>query len=167
MIIPELTSTDAESISAWSALVQAIVVVVAAVYALIQLREARNSRRASIALHLIESLNIDDAIKRRHKLYKSIAKRIPNTRPKDDLILGRISNEFSSIGFLLKHKLIDGPLVITLYFAATIRCWELMAPWVEKQRFARSDAYYAEGFEYLYHATLDYQRLYRPEPQVS
>ena len=147
--------------------VQAIVVVVAAIYAYRQVREAQASRRSSVALHVFEGLNQDEAIHRRYELYKSIAPRIRSTRKKDDILLGRITNDFNATGFLLKHGLIDDELVITLYYAATIRCWEIMRPWIERQRVQRGDEYYAEGFEYLYEQTVVYRSRHRSRFNVG
>jgi len=144
-----------------STLVQAIVVIIAAVYALIQIREARSARRATVALHLFDQLNLEAAITRRRRLYAKFARRMSRLSPSEDREIGRIANEFTQLGFLVREGLVDERLAITLYYGAILRCGEILMPWVRQQRRAREDEFYADDFEDLYLRTLEFKRKYR------
>jgi hypothetical protein len=146
--------------------VQAVVVVVAAVYAYGQVRESRATRRADITLQLLARLNDQSVTLRKRRLYRVVAKRINRPRESDKRLLSQIANEYHAIGYVLKLGLIDREVILGIHYAAVCRAWKAMEPWVMSQR-AERGTLYGEYFEYLRDEAKEYMRLTRPDEYAS
>lgn len=165
---PDSNLWDFETLTAWSPVigaaagaVQALVVVVAAVYAYRQVRESRDTRRADITLKLLERLNDEKSTMRRRRMFQVVAKRIRRPRERDERLLSQVANEYHAIGYVLKLGLIDRHVILGLHYAAVCRAWRVMEPWILEQRRVRGTLY-AEYFEYLRNEAKEYMRESRP-----
>lgn len=147
--------------------IQAIVVIIAAIFAFYQVREANRARRDAVALALIERLNDVEAAQRRRRVYSLKPKQVlcPSEQQLSDM--GQVANEFHALGFLLKQGVVDERTVLGLYYGAATRGWAVLSPWIMKQR-AKRGTLYAEYFEYLKDRAAIYIKEDRPgeSPQV-
>jgi hypothetical protein len=135
-------------VGAAAAAVQGIAVVIALIYAFRQIRESTHSRRATIALYLLDRLSDQDRMLRRRRLYRKIARRIEQPSEKDERLLSQISNEYEAIGFIVSQGLVDEGLVLALHYGSVTRAWNVMKPWIVTQRKNRGTVY-ARFFENL------------------
>lgn len=146
--------------------IQTVIMAVAAVFALRQLKQAETTRRSQIGFHFVNRLNDVAARKRRYEVYGKICKKKPTRlSTKDEETLGLVANEFHSLGYMVSCGLVDKDLVLGLYYGTVARLWRAMLPWIEIQRNKRGTRY-AEYFEYLAVLSEEYIQLSRPAETV-
>lgn len=147
---------------------QTIIMTLATIYALKQLKESETTRRSQIGFYFVSRLNDATARKRRYEVYGRICrKKITKLSKKDEEILGLVANEFHSLGYMVNCELVDKDLVLGLYYGTVARLWKAMVPWITIQREKRGTKY-AEYFEYLAILSEEYIELKRPteSPQL-
>ena len=156
---------DWTAISGITALVQAVVVIIALVYGALQLRESAKSRSLSIFLPLYEELNSPKSVALRKKLYTETGGDPTLYTDEQEELINNIVNQLDFLGFLTQNKLIDFKLVAPLYYGTVIRCWEKASPYVLHQRDLRKTrfAYY---FEFLYLKCKRYVRVHKSDEQI-
>jgi hypothetical protein len=148
-------------VGAAAAVIQAVVVVIAAIYALGQVRESKKSRSADIALHLFERLHNRSASERRRTLYQEIPAAYPTLTYEQDRIVQDVISDFYMVGYLVEEKLLDFELVAGLYYGSVIRTWQVTEQYIMHERSRRGTAY-AHYFESLYRRCREYQLARRP-----
>lgn len=139
-----------------AATIQALVVVVAAIYAYRQVGEAKSSRMTTAAIYLAKQVNNQDSALRRRRLFWHIAERIHDPNEEEKLILGVIANEYHSLGYLVKRDILDSETVMGLQAIAVVRAWNAMEPWIIAERAKRPN--YADHFEDLKNMATEYCR---------
>lgn len=156
---------DWTAISGIAAIVQAIVVIIALVYAILQLKEASKARSLSVFLPLFEELNSPESVAQRKKLYTQIGSDPALYTDEQEELINNIVNQLDFLGFLTQNKLINFKLAAPLYYGTVIRCWEKSSAYVLHQRELRKTkfAYY---FEFLYVKCKRYARIYKPDEQI-
>jgi hypothetical protein len=137
------------------------VVVIAAIYALGQVRESKKSRSADIALHLFERLHNRNASERRRALYQEIPAAYPALSEEQDRIVQDVISDFYMVGYLVEEKLLDFEIIAGLYYGSVIRAWQVTEPYIMRERQRRGTAY-AHYFESLYHRCQAYRSAQRP-----
>lgn len=142
------TSLTWEAVTAIATVAQAIVVIVAAIFAYYQVREANRTRRDAVALALIERLNDAEAGRRRRRIYAMSAKQVLRPSERELADMSQVANEFHALGFLLKRGVVDEATVLGLHYGAVTRAWSVLSPWIMEQR-KRRGTLYAEYFEHL------------------
>jgi hypothetical protein len=160
------TAADtAQIVAAVAAVIQTVIVAVAAAYGLVQLSEAKRSRRMSAVMPIFERLHDAEATERRRLLYQEIAPAFPNLSPAQESIIQEVISDFHFVGYLVEKRLIEFHLVADLYYGTVVRCWQACEPYVQRDR-QRRGTRYAAYFESFYYRCLEYGRIYKAAEPV-
>jgi hypothetical protein len=127
--------------------VQAVLLVVAAYFAVGQVSEASKARKLAIIMPLRYEIDSLDARRNRHALFNDLPEDLTSLTPEQDEIVDRVVVEYDNLGRLIRAKLIDFDLLAQFYSQSTERCWRKVEPWIGKERARRGNDLYANGFE--------------------
>jgi hypothetical protein len=127
--------------------VQAALLIVAAYFAVSQVREASRARKLAVLMPLRYEIDSLDARRNRHALFNDLPDDLTSLAPEEDEIVDRVVVEYDNLGMLIRVGLIDVDLLAQLYSPSTERCWRRVESWVGKERARRGHGLYANGFE--------------------
>jgi len=145
-------------ITAFAALIQAIVVLVAVWPAYKQLREAVKVRSLEAFKTIAE--DIQNSAAERRLIYSELAE-LPNMLEKDKKnFISQMKQDFKSnivnvcvtfdkMGVLVKHGLIPKDVAFSIYFDVVIRIWHLVEPFIKQEREKRKSDIWMMYFEEL------------------
>jgi uncharacterized protein DUF4760 len=151
---------DWVAITGVATLIQAIVVVIAVIYGIRQVKEAQRARAIAAFLPLFQALNSPESSALRRKLYTEIPNDRSQLTEEQENIVNGIVNQLDFLGFLTENGLLEFDLVAALYYGTIIRCWDHAYPYVEKQRELRK-THFAYYFEALNRRCLTYISSHR------
>lgn len=147
-----------EGLAATASAVQAIVVVIAAVYAFMQVRESRRSSDLASLTHLYAQIDSDSAREDRRRLHNELPSDLTKELTADQYaLLYRVVGTFNFLGDLIANNLIDFELVACSHARPISRNWQRLEPWVRQQR--EHEAKFAAAFELLGAKCLGWDRL--------
>ena len=125
------------------------------VFAVWQIREARRSTNAQVAVGLFEDLRNAETVKKLRSIYNLESddfKCLPSDKKEEiDYVLDR----FDMLGALTHNKIIDKKLAVETYAGPpALRCWYKLCHYVRKEQERRG--YYVENYESFVRICLDY-----------
>jgi Domain of unknown function (DUF4760) len=149
-----------------AALLQVLVLIIAALFAKHQISEMKSARSAAIYLSLYEEINSPEAVERRRIVYSSThnhsVEDIPETVRKD---INNLINQLDFLGFMVESDLVSLDLIAPFYYGTVIRCWDATREFVMSERLKRSTMF-AEYFEKLFVHCKNYVARERPSEHV-
>jgi hypothetical protein len=124
-------------------------------FAIWQIREARRSTNAEVAVDLFEDLRNAETVEKLRSIYDLESddfKCLPSDKKKEiDYVLDR----FEMLGALTLNKIIDKKLAIETYAGPpALRCWYKLCHYVREEQETRG--YYVENYELFVRLCLDY-----------
>lgn len=144
-------------LAAVSAAVQAAVVVMAAVYALLQVRESRRSSDLASLTHLYAQIDSDSAREDRRRLHNELPADLTGVLSAEQYaLLYRVVGIFNFLGDLIAKKLLSFDLIADSHARPISRNWQRLEPWIRQQR--QHEANFAAAFEGLGSRCADWDR---------
>ncbi len=163
-----------EVITAISAAVQAIAVVVAIIYAGRELRSAANDRHLDVIFKLYEAFNAPQARAARYHIFNDLPSK-PGSLSREDYVVARDTwNLMDQIGIVAHHNLASRELILELYSLQVVRLWNRLEPHILYYRAQRGN--FAVYFEELAKLSREYRKkrfgeneakIYRGKPAPS
>jgi len=141
---------DWNMISAISTAFMAFVVLIAAILAVLQLREISRSRAVSAFMELSRFLQREEIRKARGILIN-----IPKDRNLEDWSVEereaaeKASHTYDVAGIMVFKKLIEEDLIVNEWRDSIIKCWEAAEPMIMEYRKGRGEDFW-DAFEMLY-----------------
>lgn len=150
------------AISAIAACIQTIILIAAAYYGLNQVKEARRARLLAMLMPIRYELDGAESRKNRYALFNELPADLSSLTREQDLVVDRVVVEYDNLGKLMRLGLVDFEVLATLYSLSTERCWNRIAPWVEKERARRGGGLYAEPFQEFAERCIEYNSRTHP-----
>lgn len=136
------------AIAAIAATAQAVVVIVAAGYALAQVRESERSRKLSTLVEISARFNTDSAREDRRRIHNEFpADLTERLTPEQYATIYRTVESFTFVGDLVAQGLLSFSLIAETHARPISRNWQRLKPWVLKQR--DRDPLFCASFERL------------------
>ena len=138
---------DWATLASFATVVQGIIVVIAAIYAYSQVREATRSRDLQATIELFELLGADDIKEIRRRL-STLSTKPEELSDEQWFEIEKVSNSYNRAGLLVAHGLLDEDILQDLFAETILLSWEKFSPYIQyerKRRFGR----YQNYFEYL------------------
>lgn len=132
-------------------LVQGVVVVIAAILALRQLRESSRARVSSLLLEIFQIIHSDQCAEDRRIALSSSA-----SSSEGRAATRRVVELWEWIGLLVRKGMLPPELVLDMYSDLIISTWRAARPLILEVRSASSN--YAEHLEYLFGLATDFRR---------
>lgn len=131
----------AEWITALAAVASTVIVTMAAVAGLVQLREMTKQRRLEVFMHLADQISGDDARGVRQQVYDRVAY-APMPPTSDDLFVADAAlSSLDRLWILTHEKMLDRDTVLQYYGEMICRLWIALRPLVEFERTRRGPWY--------------------------
>jgi hypothetical protein len=167
LIHAQASPTKGASVDGWEGIAtavataaQAIIVGIAAIFALRQVWQARQARLASTLVSIRNDIDSPESRENRYELFHNLPDDLtsPLTK-KQTKVVDRVVVEYEFIGALVfVNKLIDFKVIARLYAPSTERSWHRVKPWIESQRDLRNDERYATNFQKLAEESIEFNR---------
>lgn len=142
----------------WIALTEAMATVVLAggvFFAVRQIREAKRSTNAQIAVDLFEDLRNAETVRKLRSIYGLDARDFKYLPSRQKLEIDYVLDRFDMLGALTLNKIIDKKLAIETYAGTpALRCWYKLWHYVRKEQERRG--YFDENYESFVRLCLDY-----------
>jgi len=142
--------------------VQTVLLLIAAFFAVGQVREASQARKLAILMPLRYEIDSLAARRNRQALFNDLPDDLTSLSPEQEEIVDRVVVEYDNLGQLLRARLIDFALLAQFYSPSTERCWRKVEPWIEKERTRRGNHLYANAFEAFARRCIDYNATLIP-----
>lgn len=153
-------------IVAISAAVQTIVVVIALLYAIAQLRESARARTTEAMKQVFEALSSPEARYERKLVYQSMGANLNEMPDKQLQPLWNVAISFNNVGLLIKRGFLPAEVVYGIYGDAAVRCWKVLKPLIEYERKRRGEQdtspYYLKYFDELANNSEKYFKKHYP-----
>ncbi len=144
-----MTTNDWAAVGALAAAVQTLILIIAGLAAAVQVREARRSRTLAAQVQLFAELDSEQAQTERHRLYRELPDDLTGTMPRSqEIVVERMVAQGNFMGSMVRAKNISLDQFALSRARGTIRSWERVKPWVEKQRQLRMTPF-ADQYEWL------------------
>jgi len=135
------------AVTALSAGVSALVIVIAALLSLMQLREIKKTRQLDLALHLLDTISSPEARELRRFVYE-IAHRLDQPLSSEDMLkVDQVLSGLDRMWLLAEEKQVKSRLIFDAYGPMIVRIWRLLAPVVAVERRRRGNWYRARAQE--------------------
>ena len=155
-----------EAISAIATCVASLVVIIALIYGMQQLREMQRTRAVTVFLPLFQSLQTAAASRLRAQIYNDVPTDLSGITPEHEAIMNEVINQLDFLGFLTERNLIEFELIAPFFYGTTIRCWRRLEPYVQAQRQLRKTRF-AWYFERLFIRCEQFVTDSRPEEEIA
>jgi uncharacterized protein YggT (Ycf19 family) len=153
-------------VAAVSAAVQTIVIIIALLFAIAQLRESARARSTEAMRQIFEALARPEARLERKLVYQSPGVNF-DAMPDEELQhLWNVAISFNHVGLLVKRGYLPAEVVYDIYGDAAVRSWRVLKSLVEQERKRRGDQddspYYLKYFEELANSSEEYLKKHYP-----
>lgn len=132
-------------------IIETVVVIIAAVYGFIQLREMLKARHFQATIELLDILGSDDVSGARHAALR-VSSPAADASEAEWNDIQKASIAFNRAGWLLSHGLLDREMLFDMYCETIVKAWDKLQPYIEYAREARRFPRWQRHFELL---TLD------------
>lgn len=156
-----MTAESWSTIAALAACVQTIIVAIAAIYVLRQVKEAGRARRLSAAIPLFQHMDSDIARQTRYKLFNELPDDLTALTVEQERVVDRVVVDYDYLAKLVSSGVLEFAIVASLYSRTFERCWRRTEPWVLRERKLRSGEPYLKDFEAVARRCMDYNVLQR------
>jgi hypothetical protein len=151
------------TIAAIAAAVQTAILVAAAYYALVQVKEARRTRLLNVLISLRQDIDSTESRQNRYVLFNELPDDLTSPLTvEQDMVIDRVVVEYENIGSLVVNGFIDVSLMTSLYSNSTERSWRRVEPWVQKERARRNNAPFLVNFEKFAKYCIEYNAQIHP-----
>jgi len=116
-----------------ASVVEAVVVIFAAIYGVFQLREAVKGRNLSATIEMIELLG-NDEFKDALANTVNLSKEPSQLSAKEWKVITKVAYPINRVGALMSHKMIDQEIVLELYAETINSAWKMLKPYIEYRR---------------------------------
>jgi hypothetical protein len=144
-----------EIITSISTAISTLIIVASAIFAIVQIQEARRTRRLEILLSLFKDLSSTDAQKNRQHIYARLPTDPNKLSPDDLLIIDQVLSTMESVWILIHEKQIEKDFVLETYGVKFLRLWKVLHPIVEFER-ERKGQFYSRRAEALVELSREY-----------
>ena len=142
---------DISTISAISAVIAAVGVIVGVIFTVLELRNLVKTRQTDLVMRLYSTFGSQEFNEARWKIMAREYKDFNDYEKKHGLSeIVQVGSFFEGIGVLLHRKLVDISLVDDLLSSAIKLSWDKMKPMYGEWRKRSNRPQLAEWFEYLY-----------------
>jgi hypothetical protein len=141
-----------EAISAISTFVATIVIVVTGIFAILQLREMRHSRRLELFIELFDYLSSPEARQNRKFVYTSLPTDPSQLTDQHFFKIDEVLSSLDRVWILIEQKQLEAKFIIDSYGEMFLRLWTILYPIVLYER-KRRGQYYRMRAEALVEAT--------------
>lgn len=150
-------------LSAIASIAEAVAVITAVVFGLMQVRHLRAKLRREGAFHLVQSLRTPEMLQALHLLDRLPAgltgSQLEN-RPKDEILaLQVLMGTWESLGILVSRGEVGLDLVDDFYSGSIVQSWQKLRPAVEDLRTETGRETRWEWFQWLAERLLDHEAL--------
>jgi len=145
-----------EVVSAVSAAIQTLAVLIAIIYAAKEVRSAANDRHLAIIFKLHEAFNDSKARAARYHIFNNLPSE-PGKLSREDYAMARDTwNLMDQIGIIAHHNLASREMILELYSLQVVRLWEKLEPHIQHYRIERGN--FAVYFEKLARMSREYRK---------
>ena len=137
-----------EAISAISALVQTIVIIVTVGFAILQIRQTNQSHRLDVSIRLFDELSSPTSRKNRAFIYSLKSKDPTQLTTEELLIVDEVLSSLDRAWILIENKQIGSKFVYETYGEIFLKIWVITQPIVMHERKRRGN-YYRQRTESL------------------
>jgi hypothetical protein len=137
-----------EAISAVSTLIGTLIIVVTAIFAVMQLKEAEKARRLALIIKLFEELSSQDTRSKRLFIYSEIPENPRELTSEHFLVIDKVLSMLDLIWLLIEQDQIDQSYIFDAYGQVFIRLWVKLSPIIQYER-NRRGGYYRKSSEKL------------------
>ena len=140
---------DWNMISAISTAFMALVILITAIFAVLQLREISRSRKVTAFMNLSQFLQREEIRRARRILIGTSGKSFEDWSEEEIEAAERACSTYDVAGIMVSKKLIEKDLVVNEWRDSIIKCWEAAKPMIEEYRKKRGKDFW-DDFEKLY-----------------
>jgi len=140
---------DWNMISAISTAFMALVILITAIFAVLQLREISRSRKVTAFMNLSQFLQREEIREARRILIGTSGKNFEDWSKEEIEAAEKACSTYDVAGIMVSKKLIEKDLVVNEWRDSIIKCWEAAKPMIEEYRKKRGKDFW-DDFEKLY-----------------
>jgi len=140
---------DWSMIGAISTACMALVILITAIFAVLQLREITKSRKVAAFMTLSQFLQQDEVRKARRTLIGILGKEFEDWSKEEIEEAEKVCSTYDVAGIAVSKNLIEGDLVVNEWRDSLIKCWEAASPMIMEYRKKRGKDFW-DDFEKLY-----------------
>src|SRR5438552_812894 len=119
-------------VSSISTAVAAVLVAIAALVAIYQLREMKTARKMDALMRAFDEASNTETSQARRQVLASYQLPAPGEVPDDLYDMMRTAwLAYDKIGIMVAHKMIPKPLIMEAYFESIISTWQKLKPYIE------------------------------------
>lgn len=172
MLFQNNTTTVNDFASDWSVaanistVIAAIVIIVAAILALWQIRESRNARFLDGTMSIFEMFDRRGFRELRRFVYIDLPSEPETITPEQLLKAEEVWVTFNELAVMLQNNFLHRNLMMQMYSDTYVRSWLKLEPHVLKARRDRNDPGYMKPFQWMYEEAKSYRNAKGyPEPK--
>lgn len=154
------------AISAISAALQTILVIIALLYAIAQLREAARARATEAIRQVFEVLASPKARHERKLVYQSAGSDFSEMPDEQLQPLWNVAISLNNVGLLIARGFLPAEVVYGIYGDTAVRCWQVLEPLLRQERERRGERdtspYYLKYFEEIANNSKEYLEKHYP-----
>lgn len=134
---------------AWSTAFMALAILITAIFAVLQLREASRSRKVAAFTDISQFLQREEIRKARRTLFEISEKNFKDWSIEEREEAEKACHPYDLAGIMVSEKLIEEGLIVKKWRYSIIRCWEAAKPMIMEYRKDRGKDFWGD-FEWLY-----------------
>ena len=150
---------DWNTISAISTAFMALVILITAIFAVLQLREISRSRKVTAFMNLSQFLQREEIREARRILIGTSGKNFGDWSKEEIEAAEKACSTYDVAGIMVSKKLIERDLVVNEWRDSIIKCWEAAKPMIEEYRKKRGKDFW-DDFEKLYKEAMKIETAY-------
>ena len=145
------------AVSAISSVANTIIVLVAAIFAVRQIKEAAKARYISVLFEMFRDMHQDRASADRQFIYSNTFDDYKTCSPEDQVRIERVINLYQRIAYLASKKLVPSEFILDMYSGTYKSVWQKLGNYIETRRTATKVANYAKAFEEFAKQAIEYR----------
>lgn len=150
---------DWSTLASIGAVIQTVVLVIAAIYGYRQVREMAKARDLQATIELLDIIGSDEVTRARHATF-NLLPLPPYLSEAEWSDIEKTSKAFNRAGWLLKHGLLDREMLFDMYCETIFNAWDKLRPYIVHARETRRFDRWQRHFEDLANEAREYSRCH-------